>query len=425
MQGWDGSTRNNLKPVPQEISYGDPMGQLNLNEIFRSYLEGKTVFRDKKVLTEQFVPENVIHREEKIEQIARTLAPALRGTKTSNVFIFGTVGTGKSVSVKHVLMEMQKMGPIIRIIYVNCKMKGVSDTEYRLIAEMSRQMGNTVPSTGLPSDEVYKTFFESIDRKDQSIILVLDEIDALVKKAGDEVLYNLTRINQELRNARVSVIGISNDVSFMDSMDPRVKSSLSEEEIIFPPYKANQIQDILIQRSTRAFNDGVLETGVIPKCSALAAQEHGDARKALDLLRIAGELVEREGGSKITVDNVDRAEDKLDTDKIVEIVKGQPVQSQAVLSAIIKLKDTNQSDVQTGDIYSVYEKICRNRGLKSLTQRRISDLVAELDMLGVINSRVISKGRYGRTREIRIAFNDATMNNIRQILKDNYLLERY
>lgn len=398
------------------------MAQLNLEQIFKTYMEKRPVFKNKDILTDRHIPDSIPHREEQINHIARILAPALASEKTSNMFLFGTVGTGKSVSVRYVAAELEKKSENIRILYVNCKMKKVSDTEYRLLAELVRRMGRAIPATGLPTDKVYRIFFELLDSRKQSVILILDEVDTLVKKMGDDILYNLTRINQDLKNTKLSIIGISNDLSFTDGLDPRVKSSLSEEEIIFPPYNANQLQDILIQRAGPAFNDGVLEQGVIAKCAALAAQEHGDARKALDLLRVAGELVERQGDKKITTKHVDMAEERLDTDRMTTVIRAQPKQSQAVLASIIKLVDEGQKNIQTGDVFSVYEDMCSNRGLKVLTQRRVSDLIAELDMLGAINARVISRGRYGRTKEIRIQLGRPILNKIKKILEDNYLL---
>ena len=396
--------------------------QKTLEAVFKSYLEAKPIFKNKDILTEHYLPGNIVHREEQINQIAKIIAPAIRDEKISNVLIYGKVGTGKSLTVKHVTKELAMAADIIKILYINCKMKKVADTEYRLVAEILRTLGHIIPTTGLPTDRVYKIFFEKVDEKKQSIILVLDEIDAIIKKTGDEILYNLTRINQELKQARMSIIGISNDASFIENIDPRVKSSLSEEEIVFPPYNASQLRDILLQRAVLTFNDNVLGEGVISKCAALAAQEHGDARKALDLLRIAAEITEREGQKNITTEHVDKAEEKLDVDRLVEVVRRQPKQSLAVLASVIKLSEKKQKSIQTGDIFAVYEESCRSGGFKMLTQRRVSDLIAELDMLGVINSRVISKGRYGRTREIRIKLSQQALDKIKSILHQHYLL---
>lgn len=305
-------------------------------------------------------------------------------------------------------------GHKIKTIYVNCKLKKVADTEYRLLAYLCGELGKKVPFTGLPTDQIYNTFFKALDKDKQVVILVIDEIDTLIKKTSDGMLYSLTRINESLENAKLCIIGITNNLDFINTLDPRVRSSLSEEEIIFPPYNAVQLQDILRQRAFLAFGEGVLDGGVIEKCSALAAQEHGDARRALDLLRIAGELAERKGDLKATTKHVDMAEERIDVDRTLEIVKAQPRQSQLVLYSIMSIDKKN---IQTADVIDVYRGLCKKCGLKSLTQRRVSDLIAELDLFGIINSRVISRGRHGRTRIIELALDEGLKGRARSQLE--------
>jgi cell division control protein 6 len=401
------------------------MPQTNLQTIFQQYIKKATpIFKDRNALTAHFTPQTIPHREKQIETLASILAPALKGSRPNNVFIYGATGTGKTLVTKHVTQELEKISfqspHQVKVLYLNCKMRKVADTEYRLLAELCRLLGQEVPATGLPTKEIYNVFFSTIDFKECVYIIVLDEIDALVKKMGDEFLYNFTRINQELEKSKVAIIGITNDLNLIDILDPRVKSSLSEEEILFPPYNALELQDILTQRSIIGFNEGVLAPEVIPKCAALAAQEHGDARKALDLLRVAGEIAERNNETKVTERHVDLAQQKIDYDRVIEAVKAQPTQSKAVLWSIIKMIDTNGEDIQTGDVYSVYEKICRNSGLNILTQRRVSDLIGELDMLGIINARIISKGRYGRTRQIKLSISPEIEKKVREILEKEF-----
>jgi len=299
-------------------------------------------------------------------------------------------------------------------------MKKIADTEYRLIAELSKNLGKEVPFTGLPTDQVYNAFFGILDEKNQTVILIIDEIDALIEKTGDEILYNLTRINQDLKNARVSIIGITNNLNFIETLDSRIKSSLSEEELIFPPYNALQLQDILRTRASVAFVSEVLDEGVIEKCAALAAQEHGDARRALDLLRVAGELAERNADGKVSVSHVDAAQGKIDIDRVLETVKAQPKQSQAVLYSIIQLADKN-NNIQTGDVFDLYQNICNQHGLKPLTQRRVSDLIAELDLFGIINTKIISRGRYGRTRVMSLSLSETVCKRLKNLLYEIFL----
>lgn len=395
------------------------------DSLFSSYLDKPSIFKNKNILTSNYIPDKIAHREEQIKQLASIVAPALRSYSPNNAFVFGTVGTGKTISAHFVMNELltaakkNKTVPI-KTIYINCKMKKVADTEYRLFARLLKEFDCVVPDTGLPTDVLYRKFFELIDKQEQIIILVLDEIDALVSKVGDEFLYNLTRINTDLTKAHLAIIGITNDLSFTDALDARVKSSLGEEEIIFPPYNALQLRDILMERAAAGFNDGVLEESVINKCAALAAQEHGDARRAIDLLRVAGEVAEREHETKISEKHVDIAEQRIDLDRVTESVKTQPRQSQAVLYAIIKADSDKLGSMLTGDVFDKYKEICTNNGLKILTQRRISDLIAELDMLGIIHTKVISHGRYGRSREISLAIEGTVLDNVKKILFDRF-----
>ena len=399
----------------------------NLNTFFEKFLKKDTIFKNKKVLSSSYMPGEINHRDDQIDQIAQILAPALKQDKPSNLFIYGKTGTGKTLTSKYVADQMDQVakqkGLPLQIFYLNCKLKKVADTEYRLIAELARFFGKIVPPTGLPTDEVYKIFFEALEKEEKIVILILDEIDQLIKKAGDEIIYNLTRINSELKTSQLGLVGISNDLMFANNLDPRVKSSLSEEEIVFPPYNAVQIQEILINRSIKAFKDGVIEEGVIQKCAAYAAREHGDARRALELLRVSGEIAERKNQTTVTMENLDEAEDKIERDRLIDIVETHPKQFQVTLYTMLIMAREYKKEIFTGDIYELYKKICEKIGLRPLTQRRVSDIIAELDMLGMINAKVVSKGRFGRTREINIALPSSISDKIIHILEDQLDIE--
>lgn len=392
-----------------------------IDKIFDSFINNN-LFKDKTVLQSNHTPENIPHRDNLIEQVASILAPTLRGDRVSNLFVYGKTGTGKTLSVQKVINLMSQKAKELgrdsfKVLYINCKLKKVADTEYRIIAELIKQLKGSVPTTGLPTDFVYSKFIDMIDDKKQNIVLVLDEIDQAVKKISDNFIYTLTRMNTELKNAQISIIGISNSLTFMDNLDPRVRSSLGEEELVFPPYNALQLQDILKERAEKAFASTVLEEGVIAKCAALAAREHGDARRALDLLRVAGEIAERESSSKIKLEHIDAANQKIEKDKMLDIIESEPAQFQLVLQSIINLSEKTES-IFTGDVFNEYEYICKKTKNEVLTQRRVSDIIAEFDMLGLINARVISKGRQGRTREIKLMLAQNIMEKAKEILKD-------
>lgn len=399
--------------------------KLEIDKIFDNF-DKNGIFKNKSILQTNYAPSEIPHREEQIKQIASILAPVLRGEKTSNLFLYGKTGTGKTLSMQYIKEELYKRAKKetdfdLKIEYLNCKMKKVSDTEYRILAELIKIFGGNVPQTGLPTQAVYSKFIETIDSKKNLIVLILDEIDQTVKKISNDFLYNLTRLNSELSKSQICIVGISNNITFLDDLDPRVRSSLSEEEIVFPPYNALQIQDILNQRANMAFKEGVLQDGVISKCAAFAAKEHGDARRALDLLRVAGELAERDNSKKISVKYIDEANENIEKDKILDVIKSEPKQFQLVLGAIIYLLENqkNNMPIFTGEVYNFYQELCNKNKLEVLTQRRVGDIIQEFDMLGIINVRVISKGRGGRMREIRLAITKNILNQAKEIIEDS------
>lgn len=392
-----------------------------LDKIFDSYA-ASNLFKNKSVLQSSYSPETILHRSAQIEAIASILGPSLAGERASNLFLYGKTGSGKTLSAKYVGEKIEtkarENGNNLKFLYINCKSKKVSDTEYRIIAELISLYGGKIAATGLPTDVVYSKFIEMIDSKKQIIVLVLDEIDQAVKKISDSFIYTLTRVNSELKNAQVSLIGISNSLTFMDNLDPRVRSSLGEEEILFPPYNALQLKDILKERAALAFNENVLGEGVIEKCAAYAAREHGDVRRALDLLRVAGEIAVREGKNKVQLSHIDTASQKIERDKMLYLIENEPTQFQLVLYAIAMLDGKKEHEnIFTGDVYNLYQEVCEKTKNEPLTQRRISDILGEFDMLGIINARVISKGRQGRTREIKLMLAPDIKQKAVEILK--------
>ena len=368
-----------------------------------------------------YTPELLPHRENEIKSLASVLVPALREETPSNVFIYGKTGTGKTAVTKFVGNELLKKGEEtgkkVNFIYINCE---VVDTQYRLLQNIANHFivdwSERIPFTGWPTDEVYAKLKQMIEKDGGVTVIILDEVDKL---KGDEALYNLSRINTDLKNAKVSIVGLSNDLKFTEFLDPRVKSSLGEENMIFPPYNAGELQDILDQRIDLALKKDSIDGDVVPLCSALAAQEHGDARRALDLLRMSAELAERDKSPRITKKHVRLAQNKIEIDRIIEVVRTLPTQSKQILLAILLQEKQNNKTgttgaITTGEVYEIYKELCKKTRTDSLTQRRIADLISELDMLGIITARVISKGRYGRTRDIKLSSSSDDILNILQ-----------
>jgi ORC complex protein Cdc6/Orc1 len=379
-----------------------------LDSIFEAASRAR-LLRNREVLLPDYVPLELPHRSEEIRRLAEVVAPALRGERPNNVFIYGLTGTGKTAVTKYVLRRLQELasqkGAMVQSIYVNVRQR---ETPYKVLADVAEQLGLRVPFTGLSIGELFSRIVKRLSRLEGVYIVVLDEIDFLVRR-GDDVLYDLTRVNEHLQRARASVIGITNSVRLVDSLDPRVRSSLGEQTLVFSPYNAEQLKDILSQRAAMAFNEGALEEGVIPLCAALAAREHGDARRALDLLRVAAEIAEREGAPRVTEEHVMRARAEIERDKVTDVIRTLPLHSKLLLASVLSATGWGRGEATTGDVYSTYRSVVRSLGLEEVTLRRVSGVLGELDMLGIISGRVVSRGRYGKTRVVELAADPETV----------------
>lgn len=390
------------------------MKQNLLDDVFDNFVRTKQLFKDREVLRHDYLPNTLPHREDQIKLLGATVAPVLKNARCSNIFIYGKTGTGKTAVAKYVLSHLEskakEYGASVKFCYLNCR---ITNSEYRVFASLSQNIGVLVPFTGLSVGEVYDRFRLGLDSSKTLFIIVLDEIDSLIKNRGDGILYELTRINETLSKSKLSIIGISNDLRLKDFLDPRVFSSLSEEEIVFRPYNANELRNILFERSKLSFNEGSISDSAISIASALAAAEHGDARRALDLLRVAGEVAER-NGDKIIIDyHVREAEKRIEQNRIIDALKNLTLHSKLVLLSVYLLKKSNAT---TGEIYDLYNELCNELGVCLLTQRRFGTLISELDAMGLLNAKVVSMGRYGRTKKIR---SDVS----RSIIKDVFIID--
>lgn len=405
-----------------------PTEEFNIDDFYKKYLKAPKIFKNRGILEPSFIPDELPHREKEIQKIAELTACALEGDRPPSFFCYGMTGTGKTATIRYVSQKIAKhcLANKPWWIYINCN---VVSTPYRILAHIYNAVseGEKIPSTGLPKDVIFKRLLGLLDYKlgNSICFLVLDEIDILIdKNGGNETLYDLTRLNENLDKCRTSLIGISNKLKFTQDLDSRVTSSLEEEKaVVFHPYLAHELSDILEKRAELAFFDGVMKEGVINLCAALAAKQDGDARKALQLLRKAGALAQRNQNTKITENHVYKAQKELEKDHVVEYIKGLPLQAKMVLTAIYLInKFKNNYVITSGDVYDVHSELCSKiPGAKQLTRRRISDYINELTLSGIITAQKKSLGRYGRTKIINL---DVEIELLGRVLKTSEKLER-
>jgi cell division control protein 6 len=385
----------------------------SLDDLFDKFVSNVRIFKDREVLRHDYLPNRLPHREGQIKQLGEKVAPLLKGARSSNILIYGKTGTGKTAVVKYVLSRLEfkakEFGAPVKLCYVNCRLAG---SEYRTFASMCQALGATVPFTGLSVGEVFDRFKIGLEVSGAVFMVVLDEADALIKACGDGLLYELTRMNEVLQKSKVTLIGISNDLRLKEFLDPRVLSSLSEEEMVFSPYDADELRNILAERARVAFIENALSDAALGLCAALAAAEHGDARRALDLLRVAGEVAERKGDNLVTEEHVREAEKHIEHNRVVEALNNLTLHSKLVMLSIYHHNRTSSRGTITGEIFDVYDELSGELGVSPLTQRRLGTLINELDAMGLLNAKIVSMGRYGRTKKIRLEISRSLIGDV-------------
>ena len=408
------STQNTNKTT----SYTDPIDKL-LNDA----VNGKSLFKNREVLHFAFIPEVILHRDEEQKKVTQSLIPLLKQSRPSNLLVYGKPGTGKTLVVRKVLNKIQERAKEksfpIELVYANSKEE---TTLYGLLVKFGRQLGlrsqKELPNTGLSISEVFNRIISTIEKNTLNTVFVVDEIDylaELVSRTGKDVFYSLTRANERLKKGSLTLVGISNDLTFKERLDPRVLSSLSEEEIVFTNYTVGQIKEILEERIKVAFIPKATEQAAINLCSAMSGQEHGDARRAIDLLRIAGEIAEREQSNTIQEEHIRKASLKMEEDKETTALNSYPLHEKLLILGVMRANGSS-----TGEIYQSYKSLCKTTRQKELTQRRVTQMLSEIEMTGLISGKIIHQGMHGRTKKFALTLNADT---VKKAFKEDLALE--
>ena len=361
-----------------------------------------SIFANRELVRIGHVPglSRIVGRDKEVAAIGQSLGPATVGGPPETTIIYGKTGAGKSLVARSVTREAQveakQNGVLLHHAYVDC-----SDypTNAKASREMARGLANSldadieIPRVGLAAADYRDITWELLEEFDvDACVIILDEIDTL---ADEALLRSLSRARESGKaQAHIGAICISNKIEFKKRLNSRLDSSLQDNELVFDPYDAGQLRDILESRID-AFEDGVLEGDVIPKIAALAAKEHGDARKAIDTLYEAGRLAEKANAATVTGEHVDEAVRQAEINHFETLIKGTTPHVKYLLYAMASLtaEHSERELFRTHRIYQRYSQIARQEAADPLEEDSVYRLLKEQSFLGVTESNHTGGGR--------------------------------
>ena len=406
------STHN--KGDTMEITVEQEANTAFSENIFEKHLSKKSVFLQKDIISPHYLPKNLPFREKQIEIITQNLGAVVKNSKPNNFFIYGKTGTGKTSTVKHVVDQLnefvKKRELLAYTCYINCRSH---PSKYKVLLKSLRNFYPEKDFLGYSASFVYEKLLDFSREKKAHTILILDEIDKV--KDVDELMYSLSRANDELIDGSITVIGISNNLTFKEKLDPRTKSSLCEREMVFEPYNATELNKILKERCEKAFRENAVKDSALSLAAAIAAQESGDARTAVMLLQRAGEIADMTEIDFVDDSLVEKAKVSVEEEIIISMISTLPQQQQLVLYAISQLSLQNPSFTKvsgevekgvlfSGEIFESYLKLAEKFDQRSITSRWYRQYINELEMYGLILVTNSGKGIKGQTRLIKLGF---------------------
>ena len=382
--------------------------------------QGNLIIKNPNVLRHDYIPSRILHRDKQQELVTQALLPLYKKSIPPNLLVYGKPGTGKTLVIKKVLTQIQnrvdKNSHQIKIATTNAKDQS---NLYNVLVDLGRQLGLKskkttndklwLPSTGLSISEVFNRILYIIEKNKINTVFLIDEIDHLAKlidKTGKDILYSITRANLKLKNGSLSLIGISNDVRFKEELDPRVISTLSEEELVFPAYVTNEIKEILEDRIPLAFEENSVSGGALNLCASIACREHGDARRAIKLLDVAAKTAELNQDVSITDEHVRLAAQKIEIDKESQQLSAFSLHEKLLVITIMK-----SPNISTGDIYSAYKSLCKIIHQNTLTQRRTTQMLNGIELSGLISGKMIHQGIHGNTKKFNLTVSSDLVKN--------------
>jgi archaeal cell division control protein 6 len=375
------------------------MGSIIEDELFSS-----SVIKDLHALDFDYVPRELPHRAEQLKKLAQLFKPLLVDI-AQNACIRGPVGTGKTAMTKYFCQSLvqiaRKQGKILEYVHINCRKRS---TNAMVLLGVLNHFDPRFPDRGFSVQEMLHVLRTHLHRREAQLLLVLDEVDALLKKDGSNLIYDLTRFNDEsIRTATpVSVIMVSQKDVFSKLEEAILSTFKRSNLIVLEKYTRDELYDIIRQRATLAFH---ANTVLVESMDLIAdiASDSGDARFSIELLWKAGLYSDEKHAKQVVPEHVRAA--KAETYSVVTETKLKNLERHQLLTLLAIAKRLQKDGVayaNTGDVEKTYAITCEEYAEEARAHTMFWNYLKEIEQAGFIRVKPSGKGHVGKSQLISL-----------------------
>ena len=369
-----------------------------------SFRAGPSVFKDQGKLSFDYLPDKMVHREKQTQRLFSLLRPIVEAAASSNAFLYGPVGTGKTHTAKRFCLDFKKYASeasrAVDWDIVNCRQRMGDDA---VLLKLLQHFDAHFPERGFSIAEKMETLRRHLEKHKVHLIVILDEVDALLKKSGADLIYSFARIAEESTAAKgnISMILISQRPNALEYMDAAALSTFRRSNVVeFPPYDHKELRDIVSARVQLAMHPGTVDDDIADLIADISS-EFGDARYAIELLEKAGQLADEEREEAIAPEHIRGAKAHVHPTDVQERLSLLDAPKKLVLLAIAR-KSRKKAYITMGDAENAYALVCEEYDEKPRAHTQFWKYVRDLDALGLIDTKLSGEGVVGKTTLISL-----------------------
>ncbi|EOD42454.1 Cdc6-related protein, AAA superfamily ATPase [Candidatus Nanobsidianus stetteri] len=390
--------------------------------------KNNNIIIDGRYFEEDFVPYEIKFRDKEKEIILSNINLFLNRNTGSNLFLYGTTGTGKTLIARYlnkgISFYSAKNKLKVKVAYINCKQILSDDIDYYIFKRIYEELVNINIKSGFRKNDIYENIYKFIINNDYKLIIILDEVDNIFRKSENtEILYLLLR-NYDINFLnRIRLILISNSPSFISQLDQRIKSSFSSIiQVRFSPYNYYELREILKDRAIKALKPGSISEEDINYISARVSKEFsGDARIAINVLRLSATIAYNKNKEKIDREDIDEAFSSVDLNILESIISTLNKTQKLILLALIKEQIKNEDFVTFNNLYEEYVNLSNNFGISILDKTVVYKNLKKIESIfgELIESKIISNGKKGVNKVLKIISDVDNLKKIYEKIKND------